>query len=147
MAIRSFSIEDGNLQDRPLIGTRRVDYSDVDLYFEIDTTGDVYKKLDAAAVKQSVKNIILSNYGEKPFKPFFGTDIRALLFELYDFGLENDIKLRIRTALKRYEPRAEIVELTVEGERDENQLFVEIIFKVVNTNEIVTLNTSLSRLR
>ena len=147
MAQKSFSIEDGNPGIRSLIGSREVDFSDLDLEFDVNDIGNLFKKIDAAAVRQSVKNIVMANYGEKPFRPFFGTGIRALLFELFDFGLENDIKLRITNALNTYEPRAEILKITVEGERDENQIFVEIVFKVINTNEIVTLNTTISRLR
>jgi len=147
MATKSFSIEDGNLGLKPIIGTRTVDYSDVDLSFTVNTIKDLYKKLDGNAVKQSVKNIVLANYGEKPFKPFFGTDVRRMLFELFDFGIENDIKERIRVALRRYEPRAIVQRITVETDDDNNQLFVEIVFRVANTNEEVTLNTSIARLR
>lgn len=147
MAQRSFSRENGDLNTRSLIGSRDQNWSDLDLSFTVNDVGQLFKKIDAGAVKQSVKNIVLSNYGEKPFEPFFGTDIRGLLFELYDFGLENDIKTRIRAALRRYEPRAIIEEITVGGERDDNQLFVEIVFRVDNSQELVTLRTSVSRLR
>ena len=58
------SIEDGNLSST--IRTSRVStFNDIDLTFEKKPSGDVYKKSDAAAVKQSVKNIISTNRLEK----------------------------------------------------------------------------------
>ena len=57
MATRSFSIEDGNLQSRSVVTTKQKIYKDLDLTFARAPNDDVYKKTDAAAVKQSVKNI------------------------------------------------------------------------------------------
>ena len=82
---RVLSTEDGNLSSSNIISSRTKDYSDVDLSFVPKPNGDIFKKTDAAAVKQSVKNIILTNHFEKPFLPFFGGNVRSLLFELaYD---------------------------------------------------------------
>ena len=64
---RVFSIEDGNLQSRSLVTSRNKLYSDIDLTFAKRPSGDVYKKTDGAAVKQSIKNLMLTNLGEKPF--------------------------------------------------------------------------------
>ena len=58
-------------------------YSDLNLLFTAHPiTKDVTRLLDADAVKRSVKNIVLTNYYERPFKPAFGGGIRNLLFEL-----------------------------------------------------------------
>ena len=61
MAIRKvLSSEDGDLQKSTLISSRTVDYLDIDLTFNKRPSGDIYKKRDAAAVKQSIKNLLLS---------------------------------------------------------------------------------------
>ena len=63
MAIRRvLSSEDGDLQKSTLISSRTVDYLDIDLTFNKRPSGDIYKKRDAAAVKQSIKNLLLSNH-------------------------------------------------------------------------------------
>ena len=49
---KSLAIEDGNLQTPSIITTRKRNFSDLDLTFTVKTTGDVYKKIDAGAVKQ-----------------------------------------------------------------------------------------------
>jgi len=64
------STEDKDLQNSALTTSRSRVYSDIDLSFAVNTsTGDIFKKKDAAAVKQSVKNILQTNRFEKPFKP------------------------------------------------------------------------------
>ena len=67
MATRAFALEDGNLGTRSIITTKNVVYKDIDLTFTAKPSGDIYKKEDAAAVKQSVKNILMTNIMEKPF--------------------------------------------------------------------------------
>ena len=89
MVAKAFSIEDGNQNTLTLVGARKRVYSDVDLTFAKRLDGDVFKKKNAAAVKQSVKNILMTNYTEKPFQPFFGGNLSDFLFELND-GIEDE---------------------------------------------------------
>lgn len=147
MVTRAFSIEDGNLNTPALITSRRVDYKDVDLTFEARPSGDIYKKVDAAAVKQAVKTLLLTEPGEKPFKPNFGAGLGGLLFELLDLDAEQEISEAIRIAIDNYEPRARVIEVFVNPSPDNNAIGVRVTFQIVNTEEIVTFQTSLSRVR
>ena len=67
---RAYSIEDTNL-NASLISSRKINYRDIDLSFAAKPAGDLFKKVDAASVKQAVKNLLLTNRGEKPFQPEF----------------------------------------------------------------------------
>ena len=67
---RVFSQEDGGLDNASIITSRKKVYKDIDLTFAVRTMGDVFKKTDAASVKQAVKNLLLTNHFEKPFTPF-----------------------------------------------------------------------------
>lgn len=148
MAIRRvLSAEDGNLQKSTLISSRTVDYVDVDLTFNKKPAGDIYKKRDAAAVKQAIKNLLLTDYYEKPFQPFFGANLRSLLFELADDQTESEVSVNIATAIQTYEPRVEVMDIDVNVLPDQNDMRVSIVFKIVSTEEIVTFTTNLSRLR
>ena len=69
---RAFAAEDGQLGAQTLITTRTKDYKDLDLSFVARPDGDIYRKNDAAAVKQAVKNLIMTGLNEKPFKKSFG---------------------------------------------------------------------------
>ena len=144
---RVLSTEDGNLQKSTLISSRAVDYLDIDLTFNKRPSGDLYKKRDAAAVKQSVKNLLLTDFYEKPFQPFFGANLRAMLFELADDDTEDEVEENIRTAINKYEPRAEILTISVNVLPDQNDMRVSVYFKIISTQETVTFTTNLSRLR
>ena len=142
------STEDKDLQNSALTTSRSRVYSDIDLSFAVNTsTGDIFKKKDAAAVKQSVKNILQTNRFEKPFKPDFGADIRGLLFELADDDSEADLKEQITGAINRFEPRANIQKLEVKFTVDQNTVRVKLEFKILSIDETVSLETTVSRLR
>tara|TARA_A100001035_G_scaffold253608_1_gene226885 strand:- start:16953 stop:17393 length:441 start_codon:yes stop_codon:yes gene_type:complete len=146
MAVKAFSTEDGNLSSS-IITTRARQYTDIDLSFTARPSGDVYKKVDAAAVKQSVKNLLLTSRYEKPFQPNFGANLNSALFALdtdYDPDFIQDL---IADAIKNYEPRARVLSISLNLKPDYNSLDATIQFQVVNTNEIVSVDVSLARLR
>lgn len=147
MVTRAFSVEDGNLSQRALITTRSKLYRDIDLTFTNRPSGDIFKKTDAAAVKQAVKNLILTNFNEKPFKPDYGGGIQGLLFELADDETADDINIQVRQAIENYEPRARVLRLQVQAYPDNYNVLITIEFQVRNTEEIVVLETAIARLR
>ena len=147
MASKAFAVEDKDLGVKSLVSSRSVDYKDIDLSFAAKGNGDVYKKNHAAAVKQAVKNLIMTNYYEKPFTPFFGGNIAGLLFELVDEDASDEIRENITSAIEYYEPRAKILDIYVNAKPERNIINVSIEFQVVNTEEVVILETSISRLR
>jgi phage baseplate assembly protein W len=147
MVTRAFSVEDGNLSQRALITTRSKLFRDIDLTFTNRPSGDIFKKTEAAAVKQAVRNLILTNYNEKPFKPNFGAGIQGLLFELADDETADDINIQIRQAIENYEPRASVRRLKVQAYPDNYNVLITLEFQVKNTEEIVVLETAIARLR
>jgi phage baseplate assembly protein W len=141
------STEDGNLSVSTLIGTRTRLYKDIDLTFANKTSGEIFKKESAAAVKQAVKNLMLTNYFEKPFQPLFGANLRELLFDLADDDAEEDVEERIINAISVFEPRAQALNVTATATPDRNSIRVTVEFRVINTQETVTVTTVLARLR
>jgi|TARA_R110000823_G_scaffold230833_1_gene357630 phage baseplate assembly protein W len=147
MVTKAFAVEDGNLSTRSLITTRNKLFSDIDLTFTNRPSGDLYKKTDAAAVKQAVKNLLLTNHYEKPFQPFFGGDLNNILFELVDNDTAFEIEATVREAVARFEPRALVLSVAASLHPSANTLSITVNFQVVNTQELVTLETNLTRLR
>lgn len=144
---RVLSIEDGDLQTSTIITSRSKIFRDLDMSFTAKPNGEIYVKKDAAAVKQAVRNLILTNHFEKPFEPFYGADIRALLFELAYDDIDEEIEQNIIYSIEKYEPRAQILNIDVKSLPDQNSLSVTIEFKVVNSDEVITFSTVVSRLR
>lgn len=147
MVTRSYSIEDGNLNTASLVTSRDKVYKDIDLTFAKKPSGEIYKKTDAAAVKQAVKNLIMTNKNEKPFQPDFGGDLNNILFELVDDDSEYEIEEVVREAIQRYEPRARVRQVITNLNPDANSLGLSIIFQIVNSTENVTIEANITRLR
>lgn len=144
---RNFSIEDGNLFTTPITSSRTKLYKDIDLAFLNRPSGDIYKKTDAAAVKQAIKNLLMTNRFEKPFKPNFGGGLNEFLFSLSTEFDEIDIQERIFDVIESYEPRAKVQTVDVTLMPDNNYVYVTIVFQVISTREVVELTLSLVRLR
>jgi phage baseplate assembly protein W len=144
---QAFSIEDGNLGSRPIVTSRTRNYKDIDLTFNKKTTGDIFKKTEAAAVKQAIKNLLLTNKTEKPFQPYFGGNLNSFLFNLDTEFDEDDIRDTIENAIYNFEPRALVQKVQVNLSSDYNQVRILIEFQVISTKETDTLNVSLTRLR
>ena len=139
--------EDVRLGSSSIIGARTKLYKDIDLTFAARPSGEIFKKTDAAAVKQSVKNLMLTNYFEKPFQPRFGGDLRALLFDLADDDAEEDIEERCKHAINIFEPRAQALNIIATARPDRNSVSVVVQFRVINTDELVKFTSTLARLR
>lgn len=147
MVSRAFSIEDGNLNKASIIVGRKKKYSDIDLTFARRPDNDVYKKTDAAAVKQSVKNILMTNYAERPFMPEFGANLNDFLFNL-DTEFDDDLlEESIIRAIEDYEPRAVVLNVKVTTKPDFNSVTATVTFRVLSTNEVLSVNLDLTRLR
>jgi len=144
---KAFSIEDGNLATKPIITSRERIYKDIDLSFANRPSGDVYKKTDAAAVKQPIKNLLLISNTEKPFRPYFGGNLGRMLFELSEDYDEDNIRDTIMNAIGNFEPRARVRQVNVNTSPDFNSVDVTVIFQVISTSEVEQLNVSLTRLR
>jgi len=147
MPAKAFSIEDGNLQTKSIVAARQRQYTDIDLTFTNKATGDIYKKTNSAAVKQAVKNLLLTNRTEKPFQPYYGGDLNRFLFSLSEDFDEDDVKDNIAAAIQNHEPRVRVRDIQVLILPDSYDVKVTVIFQVISTSEVVSLDVSIARLR
>jgi len=139
--------EDRSLGTSSIIGSRTKLYKDIDITFAAKPSGEIFKKTDAAAVKQAIKNLMLTNHFEKPFQPRFGANLRDLLFDLADEDAEEDIEERCINAISVFEPRAQALNVTAIAKPDRNSIAVVVEFRVINTEELVKFTSTLARLR
>ena len=123
-------------------------YRDFDLGFSRNPfTNDVAKKTDAQAIIQSVRNLLNTNYLERPFRPEVGSNIRGLLFELADPLTISNLRSAIRETIINYEPRVNIIALNVTDNADRNAYDIELIFTLRNNTEQNRITLTLRRLR
>ena len=94
-------------------------------------TNDILTLQNEAAIKASVKNIILYNFYEKPFDPAFGGNIIGMLFENYIPELATELKSRVKDVIDVYEPRVGVYEVKTKFTEDRNQLDVSIAYVIL----------------
>ena len=107
-------------------------FRDFSLTFEKNAvTNDILALKNEAAIKESVKNIVLYNFYEKPFDPFFGGNIIGLLFENSTPTMELEVKNRIEESVEVYEPRVTAVSVQVEFEPERNELNCSVRYLIL----------------
>lgn len=122
-------------------------YSDLDIFFrKHPITGDVVRKTDTDAIKRSVRNIVLTNKFERPFKPNFGGSIRNLLFELNTDRQINRMKITLAKEIEVLEPRVNNVQVALSNQ-DNNKLDMTIFYNIINgsPNQEIEINVSRTR--
>ena len=107
-------------------------FRDFSLTFEKNAvTNDILSLKNEAAIKESVKNIVLYNFYEKPFDPFFGGNIIGLLFENSTPTMVLEVKNRIEQSIEINEPRVTAVSVVVQFEEDRNELNCKIQYLIL----------------
>ena len=107
-------------------------FRDFSLTFEKNAvTNDILSLKNEAAIKESVKNIVLYNFYEKPFDPFFGGNIIGLLFENSTPTMVLEVKNRLEQSIEIHEPRVTAVSVTVQFEEDRNELNCKIQYLIL----------------
>lgn len=123
-------------------------YTDLDLnFFAHPATGDISKKYDENAIKQSVKNLIMTNHYERPFHPEIGSQVMGLLFENDSPMLQATLERAITYTIENFEPRVKLISVQVSLNPDNNAAYVSITFKIVNTERPITVDFTLQRTR
>ena len=123
-------------------------YKDIDMAFTKNAlSGDINKKLDVNAVKQSIKNLLLTKPYERPFHPELGSTLYGMLFEQMRPGMEMSLARTVEQQILNFEPRVDILNIEVSPDYDNNSYEFSIRFLVKGINEPQDLSLSLTRLR
>ena len=99
-------------------------------------TEDLMVVKDAADIKQSVKNLLLTRKGERLFQSDIGTSLTDLLFEPVDFGTASIIRDEILVVLSNYERRIDIVSLDVDINIDDNGYDINLVYEIVGRDDL-----------
>ena len=107
-------------------------FKDVSMSFKFNPlSGDLITLKNENAIARAVRNIVLTTPGEKFFDPDFGSSVSEILFENVDDITAISIEDEIKSSLKNYEPRVELINVTVDPNFDENQFDVRITYRIV----------------
>lgn len=129
---------------------RKPDYSDLDLDFIAHPTKkDVVRKIGEDAIKRSVRNLILTNHYDRPFRSWLGSDVQKLLFDNVNPMTANILKDKIFEVIRNFEPRVSVrdIQISNDSNYDKNGITVTITYVIINRNQPVTINLFLERIR
>ncbi len=109
--------------------------------------GDIARRLNENSVRESIKNLILTDRGERLFQPNLGSDIRASLFENVTPTTIILLKDKVREVLNAYEPRCNLLDVEVLGDIDTNAITVNVVFNVINSEAPQSISIGIDRVR
>lgn len=110
-------------------------------------SNELYKVTNDDSIKNALRNLILTNQGERLFNNDYGCNVRSLLFDHADPATESVMKSLIETSIKNFEPRVELIEVYVSAQDELNAFTATIIFSTINSTEPQTLDLILTRVR
>jgi phage baseplate assembly protein W len=122
--------------------------------------------LNEDSVNQSLRNIIMTNVGERMFQPFIGSNVYKMLFQplsVQEFrsgvGVTT-LEFMIKDAIEKNEPRVILINVGVKsavtdalgtqsraGIPDENTVMITIVYRLINKVDPITFNYVLKRVR
>ena len=92
---------------------------------------DLIALKNESAIARSVRNLVLTIQGERPFQPVLGTGVNNLLFDNMDKLTASAIRSELRTTIENYEPRVEINEIIVEADFERNAFDVTLQYFII----------------
>ena len=110
-------------------------------------SGDIVRFVNEQAVIRSIKNLILTDRGERPYQPLLGSNVRKMLFELSGTGSGDEIIGLIKETIERHEPRAKILDIQGNDDPDNNAISVSITIMILNKQDPINFSVTIQRVR
>ena len=110
-------------------------------------TKDLARLTNEDSIINSLKNIILTRKGERPFFPEFGCNISGLLFENFSKFTTDAIETEIKTAVENFEPRIKTINVKAIEFPDNHSIELQLFFNTINNPENISISLFLSRIR
>ncbi len=107
-------------------------FKDISAIFEVNPLNDDLIVLNNAnAIARSIRNIIFTARGDKPFNPFFGSRVSEMLFDPMDQITTLALKTEIEETIKNFEPRVDLKEVQVDPLYDDNEYNIVINYEII----------------
>jgi len=111
-------------------------FKDININFKKHpVTDDLVVSRDASAIKQAIVNLLLTNKGERPFNPDYGSNIRSYLFEPLDYGTAAQVEMSITSTLSEFEPRINVLSIETYPNYDNNSFDVDMTYVIVGSDD------------
>ena len=137
----------GKLEQARVVSKKKP-WSDLDLSLKIHPIRkDIIPLKDDAAIKNAVKNLLISNFYERPFQDDLGANLRGLLYEPADVITEIELRDNIREVLTKYEPRISVTNIVIRDNSQANEYGITVNFNIKEYDSASGVEIVLRRLR
>ena len=134
--------------DQARVVSKKKPWSDLDLSLKIHPIRkDIIPLKDDAAIKNAVKNLLISNFYDRPFAPDKGANLKGLLFEPNDPITRISMREQIRAVIKKYEPRVAVQKIDISDTNNENGYRIVVSFRIKEYDSNESVEIILRRLR
>lgn len=108
-------------------------------------SGDVSKKVNEAAIINSIKNLVMTRRYDRPFHPELSSQVHGMLFEQMTSNTADTLKRTIYYVIQNFEPRVEVLLIDVEDSPDYSEIKVTIVFKLIGAVDTIKTQFYLQR--
>jgi uncharacterized protein len=130
------------------LGKRLSLYSDFHKDLTINPISkDIALKLDEDAIKESMKNLILTERGERLFQPTLGSNVRKTLFENNTPATLKILQEQVKEVINNFEPRITLIDVEIINNYDSNKVGINIIYYIRNSETPISTTIFLERAR
>jgi len=128
--------------------TAKTRYTDLNLQMiPHPQKNDIIPLRGEAAVKNAVKNLLLTSFHERPFNAALGANLRGLLFEPADTITKIALKNSVKRVLENHEPRIDNINVIVNSYQNDTEYRITVVFSIKATDEVSDVEINLRRLR
>jgi len=107
-------------------------FKDISAAFQVNPiNSDLIALKNENAIARSIRNLILTITGERPFQPSLGSNVSNLLFENLDYLTASSIKSQIENTINNFEPRVRLKKVNVKANENEHAFDVSINYFIV----------------
>ena len=107
-------------------------FKDINMSFKVNPlTFDLIANTNETAIARSVRNLILTAPGERPFNPELGSQVSRLLFEPMDDITTEALKEQIENTINNFEPRVRLRQVIVRPNLDNNEYDISIRYDII----------------
>jgi phage baseplate assembly protein W len=107
-------------------------FKDLSMTFQVNPLNfDLIALRNETAIARSVRNLILTQPGERFFNENLGSRVGKTLFENIDGLSASIIQDEIINTINNYEPRVQLIDVIVSPNYEENEFNVTIQYRIV----------------
>jgi phage baseplate assembly protein W len=113
------------------------DFRDISMSFQSNpVNNDLIALKNENAISRTLKNLILTSRGERPFQNDLGSRVSKLLFDNLDEFVSTTIEDEIKSVIARYEPRVSLVNVETFPDYDNNSIDVRIVYRIIGLDAL-----------